>query len=158
LVAIQVRNLLRGLGFAAGIAGALLILWLAALGMTRALRRWFPSRLTYTVRQGLANLYRPAHPTVAVGLSLGFGAFLLGALATSQSNLLRQLTLDGGAGRPNLVFFDVQPDQKAAIERLLAEQHFPVQPSVPIVPMRIKSIDGISASQILSDTLSHGKE
>ena len=32
-------------------------------------------------RQGLANLYRPANQTVAVVLALGFGAFLLGALA-----------------------------------------------------------------------------
>ncbi len=153
MAGLQVGDLRQGLGFAAGIAIALLILWLAALALIRGLRRNFPSRLAYPFRQGLANLYRPANQTVAVVLALGFGAFLLGALAVSQHNLLRQLQLDGGLGRPNLVLFDIQPDQEASVAGLIREAGLPLQPAVPIVPMRIRAINGVLASDLLADSL-----
>lgn len=158
LAGLQVGNALQGLIFAAGIGTALLALWAAALGLTRALRRWFPHRLAYVYRQGLANLYRPANQTVAVVLALGFGAFLLGALAVMQHNLLRQLRLDGGLGRPNLVFFDVQPDQKADVETIIRGQGLALQPAVPIVPMRISAINGKRVSDMLADTTGQPRE
>jgi putative ABC transport system permease protein len=153
LAMLQVRNVVQGAIFTAAIGAALLMLWLAALGLIRALRRWFPHRLAYVYRQGLANLYRPANQTVAVVLALGFGAFLLGALAVMQHNLLRQLSLDGGLGRPNLVFFDIQPDQKDGVRHLIREAGLVTAGTVPIVPMRIRSINGRLASAILADTL-----
>ncbi len=152
LAALQVRSLLQGLAFAAGISAALLVLWLAALGLTRGLRRWFPHRFPYVLRQGLANLYRPANQTVAVVLALGFGAFLLGALAVMQHNLLRHLALDGGLGRPNLVFFDIQPDQRDDVLGLIREAGLTAQPPVPIVPMRVAAINGVRARDMLADT------
>ena len=155
LATLQVRSLVQGLAFAGGVAGAVLVLWVAALALTRALRRWFPSRLPYVYRQGLANLYRPANQTVAVVLALGFGAFLLGAVAVMQHNLLRHFALDGGIGRPNLVFFDIQPDQLADVESRIRATGFPMQPQVAIVPMRIRSVKGQSAREILSDTTHH---
>ena len=158
LAGLQVASALRGLVFAAGIGTALLVLWAAALGLTRALRRWFPHRLAYVYRQGLANLYRPANQTVAVVLALGFGAFLLGALAVMQHNLLRQLRLDGGLGRPNLVFFDVQPDQKPDVEAIIRGEGLALQPAVPIVPMRISAINGKRASEMLADTTERPRE
>jgi putative ABC transport system permease protein len=158
LAGLQVANALRGLLFALAVGVALLLLWLSALGLTGGLRRWFPNRLGYVFRQGLANLYRPANQTVAVVLSLGFGAFLLGALAVSQHNLLRQLQLDGGIGRPNLVFFDIQPDQLQAIQQLVREEGLPLQPPVPIIPMRLKAINGRTVRDLLADTLRKGKE
>jgi len=150
LASLQVGNLREGALFAAGVAAALLVLWGAAIGLTRALRRWFPRGLPYTYRQGLANLYRPANQTVAVVLALGFGAFLLGALAVMQHNLLRQLNLDGGAGRPNLVLFDIQPDQRADVERIITARGHTVRPAVPIVPMRLRAINGQLTSALLA--------
>ena len=158
LASLEVRDLVKGAGFSLGIGAALLVLWLAARGLIAALRRWFPERLVYVLRQGLANLYRPANQTVAVVLSLGFGAFLLGALAVSQHNLLRQLRLDGGLGRPNLVFFDIQPDQLRPVERLLGEAGVPAQAPVPIVPMRLSAINGKSVRELLADTLHRSRE
>jgi putative ABC transport system permease protein len=149
---LQVGNPLQGMLFAIAVGAAILVLWLSAFGLTRALRRWFPHRLAYVYRQGLANLYRPANQTVAVVLALGFGAFLLGALAVSQHNLLKQLQLDGGLGRPNLVFFDIQPDQEEGVAALIRSEGLEVQPSVPIVPMRLKAINGVPVSALLADS------
>ena len=109
----------RGAIFAAGIGGALLVLWGASWALVRAARRWLPGGWPYLWRQGLSNLHRPSNQTVTVVLAIGFGAFLLGTLVLVQSNLLRQLRVTGGPARPNLVLFDIQPDQLGTVRQAL---------------------------------------
>jgi putative ABC transport system permease protein len=150
LAVIEAGRPAHGLGFAAGVGVAVAALWLAALGLVRGLRRFFPRRLPYLYRQGLANLYRPANQTLMVILALGFGAFLLSTLLLVQHNLLRGLRVDRGASRPNVVFFDVQPDQKDDVQaRVLAEGPL-TAPVVPIVPMRIQTLKGRRAGELLA--------
>ena len=158
LAGLQVADARQGAFFAGGVGAALLVLWLAAVALIKGLRRWFPRGLPYVWRQGLANLYRPANQTVAVVLALGFGAFLLGTVAIVQSNLLRDLSLDAGAGRPNLVLFDIQPDQREGLAAMLRESGLPVQPPVPIVPMRILSVKGRMVAEILADSALRDEE
>jgi putative ABC transport system permease protein len=149
LAVLEAENLRTGLVFALSIGVALLALWLAAAGLVRAVKRFFPSRLPYLWRQGLANLYRPANQTVTVVLALGFGAFLLDTLFLVQHNLLRAFRLDGAEGRPNLVFFDIQSDQREALTAALRGQGCAPRPLVPIVPMRIDSVRGARAAAIV---------
>jgi len=152
LAALQVGSWRSALGFAGGIGGALLALWLASWALARVVRRWTPARWPYVWRQGLANLHRPANQTVTVVLSLGFGAFLLTTLFLVQHNLLRQLQLGGGSVRPNLVFFDIQPDQQRPLAALLQEQGIHAGAAVPIVPMRINAINGKPVLRITGDS------
>ncbi|HEX5818367.1 MAG TPA: FtsX-like permease family protein [Gemmatimonadales bacterium] len=152
LATLQVGNWRTALAFTGGIGGALLVLWLASWALARAVRRWTPARWPYVWRQGLANLHRPANQTVTVVLSLGFGAFLLTTLFLVQHNLLRQISLGGGAMRPNLVFFDIQPDQQQPLAALLAEQGIEAGAPVPIVPMRINAINGRPVLRVVGDT------
>jgi putative ABC transport system permease protein len=151
LAIIQAGQLVAGLAFAAGIATALGVLWLAAVLLVRGLRRHFPTRLPYLWRQGLANLYRPANQTLMVVLALGFGAFLLATVLLVQHNLLRDLRVDRRADRPNVVFFDVQKDQLGDVEARLTAVAPLVGAAVPIVPMRIQSLKGRSATQMLGE-------
>ena len=153
LTRLQVGDWRLAAWFSLAIAVAIGMLWLASWLLIRAVRRWFPSSWPYVWRQGLANLYRPANQTVTVVLSLGFGAFLLGTLYLVQHNLLRQLQITGGANRPNLVLFDIQPDQLQGVEMMLREEKLPVNGPVPIVPMRIQSINGKPVLRSASDTL-----
>jgi len=132
------------------VGAALAALWLAAFLLVRGLRRCFPSRLPYLYRQGLANLYRPANQTLLVVLALGFGAFLLSTLLLVQHNLLRDLRSDRGTARPNVVFFDVQPDQERDVEARVRATGPLTSPVVPIVPMRIQSLKGRPASELLA--------
>jgi putative ABC transport system permease protein len=150
LAVIQAGRVMPGLGFAAGVGLALGALWVAAALLVRALRRFFPSGLPYLYRQGLANLYRPANQTLLVVLALGFGTFLLSTLLLVQHNLLRDLRVDRGEDRPNLVFFDVQPDQRTdVVARVRAEAPL-LGPAVPIVPMRIQSVKGQPVGAMLA--------
>jgi putative ABC transport system permease protein len=129
---------------------AVLALWLCAFLLVRGLRRFFPRRLPYLYRQGLSNLYRPANQTLMVVLALGFGALLLSTLLLVQYNLLRDLRVDRGFPRPNVVFFDVQPDQREdVIGRVTAEGPL-AAPVVPIIPMRLLSLKGRPASELLA--------
>jgi putative ABC transport system permease protein len=143
LAAIQVGDLRDGTIFAVGIGLALFFLWLAARALIGGVRRWFPSRLPYLWRQGLANLYRPANQTVTVVLALGFGAFLLATLYLVQDNLLREFRPGGSSQRPNIMFFDIQPSQRDGVARVLSEGGFSGSPLVPIVTMRIKTVKGV---------------
>jgi len=153
LAVVQVRDVMEGVVFAAGAGTVLVGLWLAALGLIRGVRRWFPTRWPYLVRQGLANLYRPANQTVTVVLSLGFGAFLLSTLFLVQHNLLREFRIEGAGGtRPNLMFFEIQPDQAAGVTEVLAQAGFPGQAPVPIVPMRIRSVKGVPVRLVSADS------
>jgi putative ABC transport system permease protein len=156
LAAIQVGSLRQGAIFAAGVAVALLVLWLASWALVRAARRWLPSGWPYLWRQGFSNLHRPSNQTVTVVLAIGFGAFLLGTLVLVQLNLLQQLRLTGGPARPNLVLFDIQPDQLSGVRRELRDAGLPYAAPVPIVPMRIASVKGRPVRGILSDTSDTG--
>jgi putative ABC transport system permease protein len=152
IATLQAGNLVSGALFAVAIGTVLAILALTAFMLIRSLRRWFPSGLPYLLRQGLANLYRPANQTVTVVLALGFGAFLLSTLFLVQANLLRTFRFGENGPRPNFVLFDIQPDQRGPIEDQLRSDGYPVQPAVPIVPMRILSVKGKPVGQLLADS------
>ncbi|HEY8485138.1 MAG TPA: FtsX-like permease family protein [Longimicrobiales bacterium] len=146
-----------GLAFAAGVGLVLLALWGVATALARAARRFFPQRAPYVVRQGVSNLFRPRNQTVAVTLALGFGVFLIATIYLVQANLLERLRGEGGE-RPNLLFFDIQPDQRDGLRALLAERGTALEPPVPIVPARILALNGRPATELLADTTDAGPE
>jgi putative ABC transport system permease protein len=143
---LQARNAVVGAVFAAAVGIVLGGLTLAARGLMRALRAFFPRHWPYAWRQGVANLFRPANQTTAVVLALGFGAFLLNVVLLVQHNLLRDLRPGGGADKPNLVVFDVQPDQREPVAQRLRAAGASPGATAPIVPMRIQSIKGSPAA------------
>src|SRR5690606_11095649 len=51
------------IGFSGGIAGVLVLLLLSAAFLSRLARATVSARWPYVVRQGIANLYRPANQT-----------------------------------------------------------------------------------------------
>jgi putative ABC transport system permease protein len=150
LAAVQTRSIGVGAAFAGVIGLVLLALWLLALGLARAVRRFVPGHWPYVWRQGLANLHRPANQTVAVLLALGFGAFLLDTLFLVQHNLLRELRPGGSEAKPNLVLFDIQPAQRAPLQAAARDSGLTTTAPVPIVPMRILSLKGIPAATFLA--------
>jgi len=152
LAALQVGSWRQGAIFAAGVAAALLVLWGASWTLIRGARRWLPGYWPYVWRQGVANLHRPSNQTTTVVLAIGFGAFLLGTLFLVQYNLLRTLRITGGPARPNVVLFDIQSDQLATVERETAAAGYRSAGPVPIVPMRIQSINGRPVTLALADT------
>lgn len=136
-----------GFLFTAGIAASIGLLagsaWLLTVSARRIVRRGWP----YVVRQGIANLHRPANQTRAVVVALGFGAFLVSTLFLVQANLLRQFDVTMGSSRGNLMFFDVQDDQLRGVDSLVRAAGHEVLQTAPIVTMQIRDLNGVPASQ-----------
>ncbi len=141
-----------GLAFAAAAAITAGALGLTAWALMRLTRRFFPRRARFPLRQGIANLFRPHNQTVAVVLAIGSGVFLIAHLYVVQRNLLDQLTLETRPDRPNLVMFDIQPDQEAGVSHIMEEHGAPVIQRTPIVPARLTHVGDRSVDEILADT------
>jgi putative ABC transport system permease protein len=132
----------QGFMFTAGIAISLSVLAASAWTLTKFAKRTGRLRWPYVVRQGLANLHRPANQTQSVVIALGFGAFLVSTLYLVQANLLRQFEVTASASRGNVLFFDVQDDQVAGVDSIIRSGGNEVLQSAPLINMRIAAVKG----------------
>jgi putative ABC transport system permease protein len=137
-----------GLGYAGGVVAVFALLALLAAGIVRAARAFELPALPYAWRQGLANLHRPGNQTRLLVGVLGFGTFLILTLLLAGRTLREQLQVADQAGRPNIVLFDVQPDQVEGVAQTVRKQDLPVLDTVPIVPMQLDSVKGRSIEEI----------
>ncbi|MDH3222222.1 MAG: FtsX-like permease family protein [Gemmatimonadota bacterium] len=142
----------EGLVFALGLAVIAGILWGFARLLAWSLRRFFPRRAPYTVRQGVANLFRPQNQTVAVTLALGFGVLVVSVIIQLQRNISRELSAERGPEGANLLLFDVQPEQEDRVVDLLAEFDAGTPQVTPMVPGRITALDGIPVADLIADS------
>lgn len=147
----QTKEWRHGLGFAGGLAGALLVLFLVARAIVWGVRRMTWTRLPFVWRQGLASLHRPNNRTLLLMVSLGLGTFLMLTLYLVQFSLVRELTPENQGDKPNAVLFDIQADQKDGVLRILNEQYLPVLDVSPVVTMRIQSVKGRPTQELLRD-------
>jgi len=145
----QTTRLRDGLGFAGMLILGFAVLAGLAKGVTWAARKWFPRRLPYVIRQGVANLYRPNNRTELLLVSLGLGTFLMLTLFLTRTTLLKEIEFTSGGGRPNLLFFDIQDDQIEGLKRVSAEQGAPVLVHAPIVTMKIAAIKGVKVEELV---------
>ena len=139
----------QGIGFAVVLGGVALSLWATARVLILATRRFFPHGMSYPVRQGVSNLFRPRNQTVSVTLALGFGAFVIGTVGLVESSLTQAFTLEAGAGRWNLLLFDVQSDQRATVESFVDSRASGRLAVTPLVPSRLSAINGTPVEALL---------
>ncbi len=149
---LQSRDWTLALGFTTGMFIAFALLAAVGYGLMWAVRRFFPVSWSYAWRQGLANLYRPQNQTLVLITSIGLGTFLIATLYLTQTQLLGQVSLSGSGNQPNMVLFDIQPAQKAAVDQLVKKYRFPIIQQVPVVTMRLAEINGKTVEAIQKDT------
>ena len=149
LTVLEAPSATQGIGFAIVLAGVALSLWATARLLILATKRFFPHRMSYPVRQGVSNLFRPRNQTVSVTLALGFGAFGIGTVGLVEASLTQAFTLEAGAGRWNLLLFDVQPDQRATVEDFVGSRASGPLAVTPLVPSRLSAINGTPVETLL---------
>ena len=137
----------KGLMFAVGIGTSLVVLFGAATLLSEGARRLARPSWPYVLRQGIANLHRPANQTRSVVIALGFGSFLVTTLYLVQANLVKQFDVTAAASRGNLVLFDIQDDQRAGVEQLIRDGGHPLVSMTPIVTMRIAKLNGVDVDE-----------
>ena len=150
----QTREWTTGVVFAAGLFLTFAILTGVGKLLMISAKKFFPTSWTYIWRQSLANLYRPDNQTLVLILSLGLGTFLISTLFITQTTLLQQISLTDQDRQPNLVLFDIQPDQTEAVKTLMHEYDLPLYQHVPIVTMRLQKINGRQVQDIRDDSTS----
>jgi putative ABC transport system permease protein len=102
-----------------GAATALIVFRLAAAGIIALVRAAGRPRYP-TLRLALANLGRRGANTASVIASLGLGLTVLVALTLVQGNIAATLDKELPERAPSFFFIDIQPDEVAAFDALLA--------------------------------------
>ena len=116
----------------------------------QGVKRFFPSSWDFCSRQSLLNLFRPQNQTLVLILTIGVGTFLISTLYFTKDMLLSKLSFDSGGNVPNIILLDVQNDQKEDVAQSLDK----VIDNIPIVTMRVHSINGRLSNDIRKDTAS----
>ncbi len=143
-----------GLGYSVGLLVVFGLLSAVARGLMLMARVFLRAEWPYVIRQGVANVFRPNNQTLLLTTALGLGTFLILTLFLLQQTLVAQIQLAEEEGRPDLVFFDIQSHQIEDVTAIVKDLGLPVVKSVPIVSMRIESINGEPVGELRSDTLS----
>ena len=151
MATLQSGSWARGLQFAGGTALAALALALAALAVTRTVRR-LPRDLvrSLSLRNGLAALGRPGAATMGAIVALGLGVLVVLAMSLVERRLGKELTTELPAESPSAFLIDIQPDQWPPIDRLLRSHGATDIDSAPLVMMRLAAIDGQTVEQLMA--------
>ena len=147
LVVWQAGSLQRGLVFLLALGVSAALLSGVALGLLRVLRRLPPSP-SITRRYGLANLYRPNNQAVSIITAIGMGVMLILAVRLVQMDMVAMLQENTRGTPPNYFFIDLQKDQVAVFNRVLAETAPEAQVEItPLVRAKFREIDGRRADK-----------
>jgi putative ABC transport system permease protein len=149
---LQTKRWIEAVTFTAGILVAFLILTAMANLLMWLVKKFFPSSWSYLWRQGLANLYRPNNQTIILIVAIGLGTNFICTLFFTQNILLERVKLSSSGNKPNIVLFDIQSNQKEGVLSIAKQQGLTVNQTVPIVNMRLESINGRTASDAIKDT------
>ena len=135
-----------GIGF-----GFLLLAGIAKFAVW-AVRKFFPTKWSFVWRQSIANLYRPNNQTLTLIVSIGLGTTFISILFFTQDLLLQRLDITSGNDQPNMLVYNIQSKDKDDIASLVKEHDLPVLQNIPIVTMRLESLDDLSKSERMKDT------
>lgn len=148
----QLHDWRETLFFVAGLGAAFFLLMGLALLVMRLIRRFFPAGWRYVWRQGLANLYRPNNQTAILIVSIGLGTAFICTLFLIQAILINRVSLSASGNQPNMVLFDIQQAQRPGVRDLAKQHQLSVLQEVPIVNMRLESLNGKSAANLPPDS------
>ncbi|MBU3822022.1 FtsX-like permease family protein [Flavobacteriaceae bacterium XHP0103] len=148
------NNIAFALSFLLGIIITFLILGGIAHGLMRTIKKFFPHSWGFVARTSLLNLFRPQNQTLILVLTIGVGAFLISTLYFSKDLLLSQASIENKANSANMILLDIQNEQVDSVNATINQKGHPVIDNIPIVTMRIHSIDGKTVNEIRKDTTS----
>ncbi len=142
------------LGFVFGLLITFGILAGLAFLFMKMIKKYFPHNWGFEARQSLLNLFRPQNQTLILVLSIGVGTFLISTLYFTKDLLLAQASIDSQAESPNMILLDVQTNQREALTKTIKAKDLAVIRDVPIVTMRVHSINNQSVNGIRKDSTS----
>jgi putative ABC transport system permease protein len=137
----QAGSVRVGAFFLGGLAATSLVLYLAALVLTKLLRR-FRSLGSFSIAQAVNSLYRPGNQTRIILLAVGLGAFVVLAVQSLQSNLVREFDFTRNQRLPSLFFVDIQKSQIEDLVKLIETRIGENAEAIPTVRARVSHVNG----------------
>ncbi len=115
----QAASLRAGGIVSAGLLAITVVLFGTSALVIRAVRPLRRSRI-FALRHAVLSLGRPGNQTRVILLAVGLGAFFILGVRLVQTTLLEQFSLDLRPDAPDMFLLDVQRDQVADVERVVA--------------------------------------
>jgi putative ABC transport system permease protein len=134
--------------FAGGLSGLILIQFALVFFVRKILDRALPQGLPFYLRQGVSSLKRPGSETLFLCTLIGLPFFIVITLWSLSSTLGKELETLLTQNQENLVFFDVQADQRGLVEGISAKYNVEVMGWYPLISMRLSSLKGISTKDL----------
>ncbi len=101
---------------------------------------------------GIGQFIQTEQPNHYSDLFHCLGTAFICTLFSIQSILLNRVNLSASGNQPNTVLFDIQSAQKDKVLSLAKQNGLPVNGTVPIVNMRLESINNITAETLAKDS------
>lgn len=137
----QAGSVTVGAFFLGGLAATSAVLYVAALLLTLLLRR-LKILGSFSLRQAVNSLYRPGNQTRIILLAVGLGAFVVIAVQSLQTNLVREFDFTRNQRLPSLFFVDIQKSQIDALVRDIEERIGEKPEATPTIRARISHVNG----------------
>lgn len=137
-----------GFGFCAALAAGLLMLAGVAkvimVTTRKIVRPWWP----FTLRQGLAGLYRPRNQTLLFLLSVGTGVALVLSTLLTQSMLTRYLGSMELRMKANFFVINIASEQRAIAVETMRRSGAEVMGEAPIALFSLLKVNGKSLDEL----------
>ncbi len=137
----QAGSLKVGAFFLVGLAATSLCLYFAAIALTSLLKR-IKNFGSFSLAQAVNSLYRPGNQTRVILLAVGLGAFVVLAVQSLQSNLVREFDFTRNQKLPSLFFIDIQKSQIDQLKQIVLERTGETVQSIPTIRARIALVNG----------------
>ncbi|WP_318312778.1 ABC transporter permease [Flagellimonas crocea] len=148
------KDVVRSLFFVGGLLVVFLVLTAVARFFMAMLKKLFPHSWGFIARQGLRNLFRPQNQTLVLVLSIGIGTFLISTLYFTKDMLLEKAAIEDRANSANMILMDIQNPQMSAVSQTIEASGLSVIDRIPIVTMRVETLNGRHVEDIRKDSTS----
>lgn len=155
LFTLWARTLLRSfrsaLFFGAGIVGFVVALMVLTGAVAWCVRRIPRRLLSYEMWLGIQQVGRPGNRTGTLLTATAATTFLVVLVLNARGLVLGAVDQGSVSSGPNMIVFDIQEDQREPIKQVLAEEGLAFLEESPVVTMRIRSVKGRTAAELLDD-------
>ena len=116
------------------------------------IKKLLPKKWSFPSRQGLSNLFRPGNQTITLVLCIGVGVFLINTLYFAKDGLVNNATVQKDSNIANILLLDIQKEQIPGIRKTISTFKQPVIDEIPVIAMKVHSINGTKTSALKADS------
>lgn len=146
------NDILKSSIFLFAILIVILILGGICFGFIQFLKKLPINKYSFSLKYGIAQLFRPNNQTLLLGTTIGLGVFLIICMLSIRGILLEKVKDVGNDGGVNLILYDVQKSQKENLNQLIESENLVVAQAAPIVTMSLSERNGLNKKETLSDS------